>query len=278
MLDGVLIDWSHCWHITIGDDVVLAPRVQVFAHDASTKAYLGYTRIGKVEIGDRVFVGAGSVILPGVRIGSDVVIGAGSVVSHDIPDNVVAAGNPARVVGALDEYVARRKGEMDARAGLRRGVHDGEGRHRDRCARRWTTVWSTGWAMSSETPTRRFADGLCAGSWGRGGHRWARTPTRWSRTRSCPPALGLVYWMLAAQALRRGGGRHELGGDLDAAADLERRRAWTQRRHGPLPAARRRRGTPGHTARVRGEHRDVGGVGRGAFLAASGVWACAGLG
>lgn len=113
MLDGVLIDWSHCWHISIGDDVTLAPRVMILAHDASTKKYLGYTRIGKVDIGDRVFIGAGSIVMPGVNIGNDVVIGAGSIVTKDIPDNMVAVGNPARVLHPLDEYIARRKSEMD---------------------------------------------------------------------------------------------------------------------------------------------------------------------
>lgn len=113
MLDGVQIDWSHCWHVTIGNDVTLAPGVRILAHDASTKPYLGYTRIAKVDIGNRVFIGAGSIVMPGVRIGNDVVIGAGSIVTKDLPDNVVAFGNPARVMGALDAYIERRRAEMD---------------------------------------------------------------------------------------------------------------------------------------------------------------------
>jgi maltose O-acetyltransferase len=74
--------------------------------------HLGYTRIGKVEIGDRVFIGTAAIVLPGVRIGNDVVIGAGSVVSQDIPDNVVACGNPARALGSTDEWIAQKKLEM----------------------------------------------------------------------------------------------------------------------------------------------------------------------
>ena len=112
--EDVVIDSSHCWHITIGDDVTLAPRVHILAHDASTKMHLGYTRIGKVKIGNRVFIGASSTILPGVTIGNNVVIGAGSVVSRDVPDGVVAVGNPAKVVGSLDDFLARRKAEMTA--------------------------------------------------------------------------------------------------------------------------------------------------------------------
>lgn len=63
------IDSSHAWLISIGDNVTIAPRVHILAHDASTKKHLGYTRIGLVSIGDNVFVGADSVILPGVQLG-----------------------------------------------------------------------------------------------------------------------------------------------------------------------------------------------------------------
>jgi maltose O-acetyltransferase len=111
---GVHLDPSHCHHITIGDDVTMAPDVHVLAHDASTKRHLGYTRIAKVDIGDRVFIGDSSIILPGVRIGSDVVIGAGSVVTRDIPEDSVACGNPASVVGPLRPWLERKKREMSA--------------------------------------------------------------------------------------------------------------------------------------------------------------------
>lgn len=114
MLDGVRLDWSHCWHITIGDDVTLAPDVRILAHDASTKRPLGYTRIGKVVIGDRVFIGAGSIVLPGVRIGSDVIVGAGSVVTKNVPDNTVVSGNPAKAIATVDEWLDRKKLEMES--------------------------------------------------------------------------------------------------------------------------------------------------------------------
>lgn len=110
--DEVIIDSSHCWHISIGDDVTFAPRVHILAHDASTKLHLNYTKVGKVTIGDRVFIGAGSIVLPGVVIGSDVVIGAGSVVVHDIPSNCVAVGSPARVVKSLDDFIAKHRQDM----------------------------------------------------------------------------------------------------------------------------------------------------------------------
>lgn len=112
ILSGVIIDPSHVWHVEIGDEVTLAPRVHILAHDASMKSHLGYTKIGKVSIGNRVFVGAGSIILPGVRIGDNSVIGAGSVVTKNIPPNVVAAGNPARVLFPLEEYLSRHREHM----------------------------------------------------------------------------------------------------------------------------------------------------------------------
>lgn len=110
---GVIIDPSHCWHIQIGDDVTLAPRVHILAHDTSTWMHIGYTKVKNVHIGNRVFVGASSIIMPGVTIGNDVVIGAGSVVVKDIPDNSVAVGNPARVICSLEEYIDKEKNNMN---------------------------------------------------------------------------------------------------------------------------------------------------------------------
>lgn len=111
-MEDVIIDPSHCWHISIGNHVVLAPRVHILAHDASTKVFLGYTRVANTRIGNNVFVGAGSIILPGVTIGDNVIIGAGSVVSKDIPDDSVAAGNPARVLKPLGDFLDENKRKM----------------------------------------------------------------------------------------------------------------------------------------------------------------------
>jgi maltose O-acetyltransferase len=101
------LDPSHCWLIEIGDDVTFAPDVHVIVHDASTKGCVGHTRIAPVRIGSRVFIGARTTILPGVAIGDDVLIGAASVVSRDIPPGTVAAGNPARALGSIEDYRAR---------------------------------------------------------------------------------------------------------------------------------------------------------------------------
>ena len=111
-MHGTILDPSHCWLITIGDNVTMAPRVHVLAHDASTCHHLGYARIGRVDIGDNVFVGADTVILPGVSIGENSVIGANSTVTKNVPANVVAAGNPAKIICSIDEYIARNRNRM----------------------------------------------------------------------------------------------------------------------------------------------------------------------
>lgn len=111
-LGSCSIDPSHCFHITIGNNVVFGPRVRILAHDASSGVFLGYTRVANVNIGSNVFIGAHSIVLPGVTIGDNVIIGAGSIVTKDIPSRSVAVGSPARVIKTLDEYLAARKKEM----------------------------------------------------------------------------------------------------------------------------------------------------------------------
>ncbi len=109
---GCLIDEHHCWHIEIGDRVTLAPNVHILAHDASCKRVLGYARVARVVIEDDVFIGAGSIIMPGVRIGKGSIIGAGSVVTKDVVEGVVAAGNPARKITTTSEYYDKLKKQM----------------------------------------------------------------------------------------------------------------------------------------------------------------------
>jgi maltose O-acetyltransferase len=109
---GVKIDSSHYWHISIGDEVTICPEVQIIAHDASTIRHLGFARIGKVDIGNRAFIGAGSILLPGVHVGENSIIGAGSVVVSNIPPNVVAAGNPAKVICSLASFIEKRQKEI----------------------------------------------------------------------------------------------------------------------------------------------------------------------
>jgi len=109
----VIIDPPHCWLIEIGDNVTLADGVYILAHDASSKKIIDYTKIGKVKIGNNVFIGARSIILPNVLIGNNVVIGAGSIVTKDIPDNVCVAGNPAKVICTIEDYKKKLKKQMN---------------------------------------------------------------------------------------------------------------------------------------------------------------------
>lgn len=113
IMNEVMIDYSHYWLIKIGDNVTIAPRVHILAHDASTKSHLGYTKLKLVEIKNNVFIGAGSIILPGVTIGENAVIGAGSIVNKDIPDNCIAVGNPAKVIGTMDNYLQIQRAQMN---------------------------------------------------------------------------------------------------------------------------------------------------------------------
>ena len=102
-----ILDVSHCWLIEIGDNVTLAPRVHILAHDASMKRALNYARIGRVTIGCNTFIGAGAILLPNIRIGSGV--------TRDLPDGSVAAGNPARVLCATAAYLEKQKEQMKTR-------------------------------------------------------------------------------------------------------------------------------------------------------------------
>ena len=111
--DKPRIDVSHCWLISIGDDVVFGPNVYLLAHDASTKNHLGYTKIGKVSIGDNTFVGADTIIMPGVSVGRNCIIGSASVVTKNVPDNTVYAGNPAKFICSLEDYLDKNKSLME---------------------------------------------------------------------------------------------------------------------------------------------------------------------
>ena len=91
--------------VTIGDFTLFGPAVQIYTPMHPFNAELRRREeFGKpVAIGSDVWVGGGAIILPGVRIGSRAVIGAGSVVTRDVPDGVLAAGNPCRVIREITE-------------------------------------------------------------------------------------------------------------------------------------------------------------------------------
>ncbi len=92
--------------VTIGENCMMAPNVAIYTaghpiHPAARNSAYEYGI--EVTIGDNVWLGGNTVVVPGVHIGSNVVIGAGSVVTKDIPDWSVAVGNPCRVVKKITE-------------------------------------------------------------------------------------------------------------------------------------------------------------------------------
>lgn len=92
--------------ITIGDDVQIGPNVQLLTptHPIEpTPRRDKWEAAQPITIGDNVWLGGGAIVLPGVTIGENTVVGAGAVVTKDLPANVVAVGNPARVVRSLEE-------------------------------------------------------------------------------------------------------------------------------------------------------------------------------
>jgi maltose O-acetyltransferase len=141
---GTVIDPRHCWLVSIGDDSVLGPQVHILAHDASTKPHLGYTKIGEVSIGRKVFIGARALILPGVRIGDRAIVGAGSVVREDVPDGMVVFGNPAAIVCTTAEYLDRHRQRLE---------------HRPRFGRRGFTYQGGITAGNKETLRKAVKDG-----------------------------------------------------------------------------------------------------------------------
>lgn len=91
--------------ITIGDDVQIGPHVQLLTPTHPVDADLRRAKweaAQPITIGDNVWLGGGVVVCPGVTIGSNTVVGAGAVVTKDLPANVVAVGNPARVIRSVD--------------------------------------------------------------------------------------------------------------------------------------------------------------------------------
>ena len=92
----IYIDQLHPWLITIEDYVTLGPYVAIITHDASLNQHTGQTRLGRVTIGKRAYVGVGAILLPGTSIGDDSVVGAGAVVHGDVPPGSLVMGNPAK--------------------------------------------------------------------------------------------------------------------------------------------------------------------------------------
>jgi len=101
------------WLIKIGDGVHITSGCQFVTHDGGTLILRSEVPdlelTAPIVIGNDVYIGMRTIILPGVTIGNRCIIGAGSVVTRSIPDNTVAAGVPARVIKSTDEYLESAK-------------------------------------------------------------------------------------------------------------------------------------------------------------------------
>lgn len=137
-----VIDNGHGYLVSIGDDVTIS-AARILAHDGSTQIWTGHSKIGHVTIGNRVFIGAGAIVLPNVTIGDDVIIGAGSVVNKDIPSNSVAVGNPIKIIGSLSDYIEKNKKMMTS-----------------------NVVWNTYWKSKSKEEINEIKAKLSNGGWG----------------------------------------------------------------------------------------------------------------
>lgn len=93
--------------VEIGDNFISAPGSRILSHDASLLLFTRKIRANRTIIGNDVFLGANSIVMSGVHISDRVIVGAGAVVTKDIPSNSVVAGNPAKFICSVDEYILK---------------------------------------------------------------------------------------------------------------------------------------------------------------------------
>jgi maltose O-acetyltransferase len=110
----VKFDPPHSFLLSIGDNCTIAPDVRFLNHDAALFGSAGFARIGKITIKSHCFIGAGSLLLPGITIGANSIVGAYSVVTKDVEPDTIVAGNPARSLRKVSEYTAMCKKQIDS--------------------------------------------------------------------------------------------------------------------------------------------------------------------
>ncbi len=102
---------SEPYLIEIGDECLISDNCCFMTHDGGVSVLNNLDmfekkmdKLGRIKVGDNVFVGKNSTIMPNITIGNNVVIGLGSIVTKDVPDNCVVAGVPAKIIKSIDEY------------------------------------------------------------------------------------------------------------------------------------------------------------------------------
>lgn len=110
---------SEPYLISIGNHVRINAGVQLITHDGGTwvlrEKYKGFEDVDLIKpirIGDNVHIGSNAIVFPGITIGNNCIIGVNAIVTHDIPDNSVAVGIPARVIENIDDYFNKHKEEF----------------------------------------------------------------------------------------------------------------------------------------------------------------------
>ena len=101
------------WLIELGNNVTIGQGVLLITHDGTSRLFRDWqpgscpygNKFGTIAIRDNCFIGSNAILLAGIQIGPDSAVGAGSVVTKTVPPRVIAAGNPARVIKTLDEYL-----------------------------------------------------------------------------------------------------------------------------------------------------------------------------
>lgn len=111
------------WLVSIGDRVTVTDGVTFLTHDGSTWLIRDQQgrrfRYARILIGDDVFIGMNTILLPGVQIGSRVIVGAGSVVTKSVPSDMVVGGNPAKIIGRFEDYRARALAQFSSASDMR---------------------------------------------------------------------------------------------------------------------------------------------------------------
>ena len=106
--DGVYVELENAKLLRIGDGVVLSAFTKIILHDSSLNNVDNFgVLFGKVIIGNEVYIGAGSIILPGTKIGENTIVGAGSLVKGELKKNSVYAGNPARYLESVAQLKSK---------------------------------------------------------------------------------------------------------------------------------------------------------------------------
>lgn len=115
MEKGCNLDANFPWLISIGDNVTFASRVVLLTHDGSTKKLTGYSKVGKATIGNDVFIGYRSIVMPNITIGNGAVVGAHSVVTRSVAPGTVVVGSPAKQIMTTEELAEKALVETNGR-------------------------------------------------------------------------------------------------------------------------------------------------------------------